>query len=105
MVLKNKNIKEKVSKVSSYKYIIVTVLFFVWIIFFDENSIVTHQQNKQRLQELLQQKEYYKERIKSDKQKLKDLNSGMKELEKFAREQYYMSKPDEDVFIVVEEKK
>ncbi len=105
MVLKNKNIKEKVSKVSSYKYIIVTVLFFVWIIFFDENSIVTHQQNKQRLQELLQQKEYYKERIKSDKQKLKDLNSGMKELEKFAREQYYMSKSDEDVFIVVEEKK
>ncbi len=105
MVLKKKNIKEKVSRVSSYKYIIVTVLFLVLIIFFDENSIVTHQQNKQRLQELLQQKEYYKERIKSDKQKLKDLNSGMKELEKFAREQYYMSKPDEDVFIVVEEKK
>ncbi len=105
MGIEKKDIKEQVSKVTSYKYVIAIVLFFVWLIFFDENSIITHQQNKQRLQELLQQKEYYKERIEADKQKLKDLNSGMKELEKFAREQYYMSKPDEDVFIVVEEKK
>jgi cell division protein FtsB len=105
MGLEKKNIKTRVSKVTSYKYIIVVVLFLGWLIFFDENSIITHQQNKQRLQELIQQKEYYKERIKSDRQKLKDLNSGMNRLEKFAREQYYMSKPDEDVFIVVEEKK
>jgi cell division protein FtsB len=105
MGLEKNNIKEQVSKVTSYKYIIAVVLFLGSIIFFDENSIITHQQNKQRLQELLQQKEYYKERIKADKQKLKDLNSGMEELEKFAREQYYMSKPGEDVFIVVKEKK
>lgn len=105
MGLRKKYIKEKISKVTGYKYVIVITLFLVFIVFFDENSIITHQQNKQRLQELIQQKEYYKERIKADKQKLKDLNSGMEELEKFAREQYYMSKPDEDVFIVVEEKK
>jgi cell division protein FtsB len=104
MGIEKKDIKEHVSKVSAYKYVIAFILFLVWLFFFDENSIITHQQNKQRLQELLQQKEYYKERIKADKQKLKDLNSGMKELEKFAREQYYMSKPGEDVFIVVEEK-
>ena len=105
MRLRKRYIKEKISKVTGYKYVIAITLFLVFIIFFDENSIITHQQNKQRLQELIQQKEYYKERIKADKQKLKDLNSGMEELEKFAREQYYMSKPDEDVFIVVEEKK
>lgn len=87
----------------SSKYFIASVLFLAWIIFFDENSIITHQENKKRLQELTQQKDYYKEKIVSDKQKLKDLNAGKKELEKFAREQYYMSKPDEDVFIVVEE--
>jgi cell division protein FtsB len=37
-----------------------------------------------------------------DKQKLEDLKAGEEKLEKFAREQYFMSKPDEDVFVVVE---
>ncbi len=105
MGLEKKDIKGKVSKMLSYKYLIAIILFLAWIVFFDENSIVAHQKNKKRLQELLQQKVYYKERIESDKQKLEDLNSGMEELEKFAREQYYMSKPNEDVFIVIEEEK
>ena len=90
---------------NNYKYVVAIVLFLAWIIFFDENSIIIHQKNRKALHELIQQKEYYKERIKSDKQKLQDLKSGVENLEKFAREQYYMSKPDEDVFIVVEEKK
>jgi len=51
----------------------------------------------------VQQKEYYKNRIASDNQKLQDLHAGKEELEKFAREQYHMSKPNEDVFVIVEE--
>lgn len=90
-------------KIVSNKFVIAAILFLTWIIFFDENSIVSHMKNKQHLNDLTQQKEYYKERIASDEQKLKDLSKGNEELEKFAREQYYMSKPDEDVFIVVEE--
>mgnify|MGYP001105883561 FL=1 len=84
------------------KYFIATVLFLAWFVFFDENSFLAHRENKQRLEELTRQKEYYIEKIASDRQKLKDLNAGKEQLEKFAREQYFMSKPDEDVFIVVE---
>ena len=84
------------------KYFIATVLFLAWFVFFDENSFLAHRENKQRLEELTRQKEYYIEKIASDRQKLKDLNAGEEQLEKFAREQYFMSKPDEDVFIVVE---
>ena len=85
------------------KYFIATVLFLAWFVFFDENSFLAHRENKQRLEELTRQKEYYIEKIASDRQKLRDLNAGKEQLEKFAREQYFMSKPDEDVFIVVEE--
>jgi len=105
MSIEKKNIKDSILKVLSYKFLVTIVLFFAWILFFDENSILAHQKNKRQLQELQEQKVYYKERIKSDRQKLQDLKSGKENLEKFAREQYYMSKPDEDVFIVVEEKK
>lgn len=90
-------------KIISNKFVIASVLFLAWIIFFDENSIVSHMKNKQHLNDLTHQKEYYKNRIESDQQKLEDLSKGKEELEKFAREQYYMSKPDEDVFIVEEE--
>lgn len=103
MAINKKDIKGKVSKMFSYKYFIAIILFLAWIIFFDENSIVAHQKNKRQLKELTHQKIYYKERIISDRQKLEDLKSGVENLEKFAREQYHMSKPDEDVFIVVEE--
>jgi len=87
----------------SYKYLLALLIFLAWIFFFDENSIVAHRKNKRQLQELQEQKIDYKKRINSDRQKLEDLKSGKENLEKFAREQYYMSKPDEDVFKVEEE--
>ncbi len=100
--MNKKEIKAGLTKIVRNKYLVATILFLAFIIFFDENSIVSHQKNRQRLNELIEQKDYYKERIIADKQKLEDLNSGAQDLEKFAREQYYMSKPDEDVFVVVE---
>ena len=95
-------LRESAIKVWRNKYLVATILFFAWILFFDENSIVSHNRNKRILKELTEQKETYRVQIKSDKQKLEDLNSGPENLEKFAREQFYMSKPDEDVFIVEE---
>lgn len=93
---------KRLVKVFGNKYFIATALFLAWFLFFDENSFVAHHENKKRLEELTRQKEYYIEKIASDKQKLEDLNAGKEELEKFAREQYFMSKSEEDVFIVVE---
>ncbi len=96
------NLNNNLFKILGNKWIIASVLFLTWIVFFDENSIVSHQKNKKRLFELKQQEEYYRERIEVDKQKLEDLQAGEEKLEKFAREQYYMSKPDEDVFVIVD---
>jgi len=96
--------KKKYFNLLKNKYLIASILFLTWIVFFDENSFVSHAENKRRLRELNKQKEYYQERIAEDKQKIEDLNAGKNELEKFAREQYLMSKPDEDVYIIVEEK-
>lgn len=100
---KIESIKVRGKKILSRKYLVTTILFLVWILFFDENSIISHQRQKQRLREMLQQKKYYIEQIAVDKIKMKELNSGVDNLEKFAREQYYMSAQDEEVFIVTED--
>jgi cell division protein DivIC len=96
--------KRKYFNLLKNKYFIASILFLTWIVFFDDNSFISHAENKRRLHELNKQKEYYQERIAEDKQKIEDLNAGKNELEKFAREQFLMSKPDEDVYIVIEEK-
>jgi len=85
------------------KYFIASFLFIAWIIFFDENSFMVHHENKRRLLELQMQKDYYIERIAADRGKLEELNAGIEQLEKFAREQYFMSRSDEDIYIVVPE--
>ena len=72
--------KELVLKKVKNKYFVASVLFLAWILFFDEDSIVSHMQNKQKLRDLQEQKEFYKKQIISDKEKLEDLKSGVAEL-------------------------
>lgn len=48
------------------------------------------------------QKRYYKEAIRETDEQLKELDSNLDSLEKFAREQYYFHRADEELFIVEE---
>lgn len=95
--------KSEIFKKLSNKFVIASLVFGIWILFFDENSISRQIKDRRQLSEIYQQKDYYQQRIAADKIRFEELNKGNAELEKFAREQYYMSKPDEDVFIVIEE--
>lgn len=53
------------------------------------------------MHELRETEKYYEKDIEEAKMRLQELMSGKEELEKFAREQYYMKEADEDVFIVI----
>lgn len=88
-------------KIIQNKYLLISIIFIVWIFFFDEYSLVASRENRKELENLLKQQQYYTEKIKADQLKLNELNSGKEELEKYAREQFYMSKPDEDLYVIV----
>lgn len=91
------------SKLLRNKYAIAILLFVFWISFFDQNNLVQHQRNKKRLKALKEQREFYREKIEADNLKMEELRSGVDNLEKYAREQYNMTRSDEDLFLVVEE--
>jgi len=91
------------SKLLRNKYVIALILFAVWISFFDQNNLVQHRRNKQRLKALKEQRAFYREKIEADNLKMEELRSGVDNLEKYAREQFNMTRPDEDLFLVVEE--
>lgn len=95
-----KQFKEKSTvKFFSNKYVIILLTFAVWMIFFDENSLVNHLEFNKEINQLNKEKEYYESEIKSDKQLLEKLNDE-RELEKFARETYKMKKENEDIYII-----
>lgn len=83
------------------RYFLVLVLFFAWMIFIDKHDILTQWSLQKTVDQLEEEKDFYKEQIEvAEEQRLQlELNK-----EKIAREKYYMKRPGEDVFIIVDEK-
>ena len=100
--------KTKLKNVTKYfsknKYWITISLFLLWIIFFDQNNVFKLFEYKKDIVDLKSQKEFLKTKIHQDSIRIKELNTDDKSLEKFAREQYFFHKPNEDVFIIKKEK-
>jgi len=84
------------------KYLIATVLFLVWMLFFDHNNIFLHLQYRKELNELKTSKKYYQEQIDKTREEVELIKTNPQALEKVAREQYLMKKDNEDVFVVRE---
>jgi hypothetical protein len=84
-------------------YVVLLVVFLVWISFFDSYSILSVLGSRRRVHALRTQQEYYTKRIAAERQRLHELRTDRENLEKFARESYYMSRPNEDVYVVGEE--
>ena len=95
----NKIKQNKIFKVVSNKYVIILVLFFVWMGFFDENSFLNHRELDQEIDKLENANEYYKKQIDADQKVIDNLNDP-DSLEKYAREEYKMKKKNEDIFII-----
>ena len=82
------------------KYTLSLIIFLGLIIFFDQNNLIERIHNLNQLHQLEKDELYYTAKIKSDSQKLEELRTNTRNLEKFAREQYLMKKKNEDIFII-----
>ncbi|MEL6918176.1 MAG: septum formation initiator family protein [Bacteroidota bacterium] len=80
-------------------YVLVLTLFVVWMVFFDTNSLLIHLELKKEIKKLEKQQEFLKKEIVKDKKIIKKL-SDPEELEKFAREQYYLKKKNEEIYLI-----
>jgi cell division protein FtsB len=87
------------------KFFLVTVVFIVWMFFFDKNDLYTQYEQRQQLRKLEQERDFYTKETAQVTKELDELSSNPAKLEKFAREKYLMKKANEDVFVIVKEKK
>lgn len=84
------------------KYIVATLAFLVWITFINDIDLLFIIKSKGELSEMKDRLEYYEQENNLIQESLEDLTSNKASLEKFAREQYYMHKAKEDVFVIRE---
>ncbi|QXV65324.1 septum formation initiator family protein [Mucilaginibacter sp. 21P] len=87
------------------KFFLVTVAFVIWMVFFDKNDVFSQYEYRQQLNKLKQEQGFYKTETEKVKNDLNELSSDKAKLEKFAREKYLMKKDNEDVFVILHDKK
>jgi len=98
--MKWKTLKHKTwFKILTNRYAFVLLIFGIWMFFFDTNSWLTHQKLNNEISEIEHNINYYRTEIEKDNKTLKTLNDSV-EIEKFARETYFMKRENEDVFII-----
>ena len=98
-----KGFVHKIPPILRNRYFLTLVVFLIWIIMFDNNNLIDRYHYMKNLRQLEKDREYYQQRIDEDSRKLNELKTSDENLEKFAREQYYMKKDNEDIYIIVDE--
>ncbi|GAA4290481.1 FtsB family cell division protein [Aestuariibaculum suncheonense] len=91
--------KHKIFKPFKNIFVLIITLFVVWMLFFDANSWLIHNELNSDIKDLEAEKEYYLKQIEKDKKALKKLSTE-EGIEKFAREEYYMKRDSEEIFII-----
>ncbi len=81
-------------------YFVTGFSFFLWMLLFDAEDLLTLYQLRRKLHKLHRERIYYMEQIKQIKKNKQELTSNTDLLEKFAREKYFMRKKTEDLYIV-----
>ena len=80
-------------------YFLILMVFIVWMLFFDANSWLIHNDLNEDIEDLDSKIEFYNSEISKDQKEINTLNSP-DGIEKYAREHYKMKKENEVVYII-----
>ena len=92
-------IKKKHLKPFKNLFVIILIAFAIWMLFFDANSYLIHHELNSEIDDLEDEKDYYRREIEKDKKALEELSTD-EGLEKLAREKYYMKRENEEIYII-----
>ena len=96
-----KEIKNIIRFGLKHKYVITSIVFVFYLVFFAEYSLIFQKFQREELSEIKGRIEEYKTNIEENKIRFKELKTSKQNLEKFAREQYLMHRKGEDVYLIV----
>ena len=81
-------------------YWLVTIVFFALTFVMGDSSLYKRYTYDEKIRSLEKEIKHYQKEIEINSKKLNDLHTDKEGLERFAREEYFLKKPNEDVFII-----
>ena len=91
---------KKLFRILTNKYLVTSVAFVVWTVYFDQNDWMTLQQRQKELNVVKDNISYLNTEINRMKTERNDLLTNPKKLEQYARENYRMKHEGEDVYVI-----
>lgn len=79
------------------------LVWLIWVLFFDNNSVVNAVYSYRKKEKLESDTTYFHNKITEARKDRDEVFGNNKMLEKWAREKYRMSRPGEDVYVIVDE--
>jgi cell division protein FtsB len=84
------------------KYWLVTIGFLVLTFTVGDSNLYVRYRYEEKLRELESEIRVYRREIEINQKKLDDVRANKERMERYAREEFFMKKPNEDLFIIVE---
>ncbi len=88
-------------KIVLNSYFLIIISFIFWMIFFDNASWLVIRELNNEISKYKEQVDFYKSEFEKNDKFYKKLMLNKFEKEKFARENYFMKKSNEEIFILV----
>ena len=92
--------KKKVIKIVANKYFLTALAFVIWVGFFDQSDWFTLQQRQKEVDGVQENINYLNGEISRMTAEKNQLLSDPHKLEQYARENYRMKQPGEDVYVI-----
>ncbi len=87
-----------------YRFYTLTLsVLVVWMLFFDDNNLFRQIKMYRELSRLEDETTYYADKLKEVEKEKVEVMGNSSLIEKFAREKYLMKKPNEEIFVIVDE--
>jgi cell division protein DivIC len=91
---------KKAIKIITNKYLVTTVAFVAWTVYFDQNDWMTLQQRQKELNAVKDNIAYLNTEIANMKAERNDMLTNPAKLEQYARENFRMKHDGEDVYVI-----
>ena len=88
----------KLSRVNTYVVVVVFFLFITFVV--GDSNLYKRYTYDEKIRRLEREIRHYKKKIETDRKKLDDIRTNREGLERYAREEFYMKRANEDVFII-----
>lgn len=81
-------------------YVVVIIVFMVITFVIGDSNLYKRYTYDDKIRRLEREIKYYRKEIEVNRKKLEDIRTNKERLERYAREEFYMKRANEDIFII-----